>query len=80
MYTARCPFMAHRDISWRRNNSVAFGAKRTSSKQCLQNPIISTRPNHWGIGSVAGILLGVVAPLRLFAVAAFIALGARWCT
>ena len=37
--------MAHRDISRRRNNPVAFGAKRTFSKPRLQNQFMSTRPN-----------------------------------
>jgi hypothetical protein len=30
--TVRCPLLAHRDISWRRSNSIAFGAKRTFSE------------------------------------------------
>jgi hypothetical protein len=45
-----------------------------------QDPRYSNLIDHWGIYTrygLAGILLGVVAPLCLFAVAGFIALGAR---
>jgi len=35
---------AHRDISWPRSNSVAFGAKRTFSQPRLQNRIYEYAP------------------------------------
>ena len=37
-------FVAHRDISRRRSNSVAFGAKRTFSEPHLQNRIYEYAP------------------------------------
>jgi hypothetical protein len=38
------PFMAHRVISLRRGNSVAFGAKRTFSEHRLANRINEYAP------------------------------------
>jgi hypothetical protein len=38
------PFLAHRVVSRRRSNSVAFGAKRTFSKPRLQNRIYEYAP------------------------------------
>jgi len=40
LHRGRRPYMAHRDISRQRSNSVAFGAKRTSTE------FTSTRPRH----------------------------------
>ena len=37
LHCGRRPYMAHRDISSRRSNSVAFGAKRTFSEPRLQH-------------------------------------------
>jgi hypothetical protein len=36
--------LAHRDISWRRSNSVPFGAKRTFSEPRCQNRIYKYAP------------------------------------
>ena len=38
------PLLAHRDISWPRSNSVAFGAKRTFGQPRLQNRIYEDAP------------------------------------
>ena len=44
-----------------------------------QNPTYASLVDRWGIytNGVIGVLLGVVAPLCLFALAAYMALGAR---
>jgi hypothetical protein len=36
--------LAHRDISWRRSNSAAFGAKRTFNEPRCQNRIYEYAP------------------------------------
>jgi hypothetical protein len=38
--------LAHHVISWRRSNSVAFGAKRTSAAAVCSIGFMSTRPNR----------------------------------
>ena len=49
-----------------------------------KRPYSTIITEHWGIytryghSRLIGILLGIIAPLLLFAAAAFIALGAKW--
>jgi hypothetical protein len=75
--------LAFLTLDWGDQYTLGLNATKIFVFYEAPHPRYRSLTNEYGIYTrfgIAGILLGVVSPLCLFAVAAFIARGARWRT